>query len=93
MNTPKHTPGPWTIGEEGLIRSPFGFVGTVAGMGDDCDDESQANANLLCASVDLLNALRMVTKASTCHRWRTNSDEADVWAVARAAIAKAEGKA
>jgi len=92
MNTPKHTPEPWELGEEGIIRSPFGIVAEVAGIGDDCDDESQANANLLCASPNLLNALRIVVRASTSHRWKTNSDEPDVWEIARDAIAKAEGR-
>ena len=63
----KHTPGPWTIRYRTNvfgIRRDVGHVGSVAVCGGhdsnqvDCGPESEANARLIAAAPDLLEALR-----------------------------------
>ena len=59
MNT-KHTPGPWTV-ETGSfyvsIRAPSRMVGDTRVIGGKPDDENLANARLIAAAPDLLEAL------------------------------------
>lgn len=98
MNTPKHTPGPWTIEGEGIIRSPFGFVGEVAGLDgeEEIEEESAANASLISSAPELLEALREAlewlesAQADEPKDYHNEHLDAAI-SKARAAIAKAEG--
>jgi hypothetical protein len=83
----KHTPGPWTGTLRGGKAIPLrahhcealGF--SVCFVSDDRDGAPEANARLIAAAPDLLNALQHI--AGSC--------EGRAAEVARAAIAKAEG--
>jgi len=87
VNAPKHTPGPWTVWEEGgvYVDSPTYLVCSVYGPGP----AVLANARLIAAAPELLEALKDVMERLV------DRHEADESAVkARAAIAKAtEGEA
>lgn len=84
MNT-KHTPGPWSIDDDGIIVSQFGDVAQVAGTV--ADDETLPNQRLLAAAPELLAALEAAIGAHD-----GNWDQGQGWEKkARAAIAKAKG--
>jgi hypothetical protein len=78
----KHTPGPWEALKNNygqvliVVRSTNDFVCAVP-------DECEADARLISAAPDLLEALKRVCS----HGYRSSPD----WDNARAAIAKAEG--
>jgi hypothetical protein len=85
-----HTPGPWTLhldsipyvncGEAGPAFGPVVMAGSV--------DEMMANARLIAAAPDLLEACKAMMQ------WveqRPQTHPYDGWELARAAIAKAEG--
>lgn len=57
-----HTPGPWTLDEDGTILSDFGTVATVHGW-DNQDSETRPNGRLLAASPLLLEAAEAVRDA------------------------------
>ena len=89
----KHTPGPWevhtaavnfaTTPRESEIR---GGNHVVVRLGVMHHETAQANARLIAAAPDLLAALQLIANFS-------NEDVSDmVRDIARAAIAKAEGK-
>lgn len=95
--TVKHTPGPWYVlrGQRNISirhktgdkRLPMVNVASVRGnLPDDCPyGSSKANASLIAAAPDLLEALKAMTE-------QTNSTElAAACDKARAAIAKATG--
>ena len=99
-----HTPGPWSLFIESEVVRPgieakgVPFTVVVWGADDDREgvhgrtsDEAMANARLIAAAPELLGELRKVADyldaTATC-----NSDKA-IAASARAAIAKAEGRA
>ena len=100
MSEPKHTPGEWRVGFENagimaqcIERNPgwipvtgacmsFAF-GAVVAMVD-----GEANARLIAAAPDLLEALKI---AETHGMWGT-AEGWPVLAQVRAAITKAEGK-
>lgn len=99
---PKFTPGPWRSSYD---RGHFvetvhddlessGRVCTVDVEGVYSKEESAANAHLIAAAPDLLRALRMVVTRDTGnpdHDWTTCGEPSCIFA--RAAIAKAEGRA
>jgi hypothetical protein len=78
----KHTPGPWEALKNNygqvliVVRSTNDFVCAVP-------DECEADARLISAAPDLLEALKRVCS----HGYRSSPD----WDNARAAIKKAEG--
>lgn len=91
-----HTAGPWVRNESepffvGADGSPVISTVTVGRYSDDCQHlsgpEQEANANLIGAAPDLLEALQLV--------WDTYgmdpSVDSSIWQTARAAIAKATG--
>jgi len=90
----KHTPGPWRTLEQGrqwtVIGNPY-FVATVQGQGDN----GEANARLIAAAPELLEAVRLYVKLDNDRRSGCDIADAD-WAechqAASAAIAKAEPK-
>lgn len=101
MSDAKHTPGPWKVGGDDddivVMTGPF-FVATIhENCNHGCTD---ANARLIAAAPDLLEALRASNKAAEriaefCRKSGRDFD-ADHWqAIAEAgeaAIAKAEGR-
>lgn len=90
---PKYTPGPWTVhskvdGLEGIgIHSANGgyiYVATIHGPGSRGNIPSEANARLIAAAPELLEALFKIRDDATL-------DSSDVVAICNAAIAKATG--
>ena len=87
--TSKHTPGPWSVEHDFMDESAFAI------LSDDCvvatawgNDHVDANAHLIAAAPDMLEALRGVV--DTCRA----DCPAGLPALsdARAALAKAEGR-
>lgn len=88
----KHTPGPWKATFKAgtyLIQSPEWRTIALAGYTDSEDD---ANARLIAAAPDLLEAIRSMVDMFERHiDGREGPDDAAArWDKARAAIAKAE---
>jgi len=91
-----HTPGPWKIGQHLPITS-IGWSVTIAEDGSaiayvlgDKNPELRANARLIAAAPDLLEALddalhQMKQVCPGCEQWID-------WAQAEAAIARAKGE-
>ena len=99
MNTHKHTPGPWKLNsldsgtnDDGTIIGPNNTVITADIFGRNAE-EAEANAHLIEAAPDMLNALKEAVEL--LESYLTDADrEASPkgrWPVIRAAIAKAEG--
>lgn len=104
----KHTPGPWfTFANATCVGGPAGILGNPSGadtagiahcgMALRAGDELQANARLIAAAPDLLEALQAMLKDSETVR-RVMLAEAGIGMVdenalsmARTAIAKATG--
>jgi hypothetical protein len=94
--TVKHTPGPWTVDEIDVGRTAHilggvsnfcaEIVATVALEGQ----ESQANARLIAAAPDLLEALR---RALWCLDHEQYDQDDPYYGAINAAIAKATGAA
>ena len=83
-----HTPGPWhtigTLADRPLVEAEDG--GMVADLVEREDDaETRANAILISAAPELLEALKRIVKEATGHTLAALDE-------AQAAIAKAEGK-
>lgn len=108
---PGHTPSPWSFQRMALGSSPDRRCGFVVNGPEAeplpvriCDlrctpeapfAQTEANARLIAAAPELLEALRHIE--DYCHRQAMETtDEAPLWAqcrsFARAAIAKAEGR-
>jgi len=92
MNANKHTPGPWSVGAPtGLVNqiSIQPCIGVVYGAGN----EIKANAALIAAAPDLLEALRGTLDFVERHsnRWdgAKGRHPMSIVTVARAALAKA----
>lgn len=88
-----HTPGPWYAEGSDIGSAENITVGVaIAGRTDDgyiSHAQVQANANLMAAAPDLLDALK--DALDVMGDWGADGDPA--WAgVAKAAIAKAEGR-
>ncbi len=98
-----HTPGPWHI-EQNIrggvnIRCSWGVIGTIFNGSSfvhsvpDRANEQSANANLIAAAPDLLEALKKfanLDRTVNSGLWEIRSEECEK---ARAAIAKALGGA
>lgn len=86
----KHTPGPWRIGDAGQTvygaKAEGEFPKVVADTSKSMTvGERRANARLIAAAPELLEALRDLQ--AQCQKWAPTIDQSR----ARAAIAKAEG--
>ena len=88
-----HTPGPWCTNggavETDRPRRSSQLVAHVYGEESGLESEQLANARLIAAAPDLLEALEGLLRLEAC-----DSDEPigrEAWATARAAIAKATG--
>lgn len=66
MKKPMHTPGPWEIGDDpctiyGAADNPLGFIAMTlpdSSLGWNLSEEAEANARLIAATPDLLDALK-----------------------------------
>jgi len=94
----KHTPGPWVIyaGNEGkpVIHSPEyeknaggGIIGIAVLQTVGEESQRQANAALIAAAPELMNACQMAV-----NEMPGNEQGQKIASMLRAAIAKAEGK-
>ncbi len=87
-----HTPGPWSLHETIsdtarylYVRSESGIVAEVTPL-----DEVDANARLIAAAPELLGALKEVLPLLAEFTWANSWH--NLYAIALAAIAKAEGQ-
>lgn len=93
MSEMKHTPGPWTINRHGaIVGGDFteytngrgqSQIAMATGAHNISDEERNANANLIAAAPDLLDALKRCSKLI----------EGEVPSFVIDAIAKAQGHA
>ena len=81
----KHTPGPWNWEDSGLW-SRWDFVYTTKEI-----PEFEANARLIAAAPDLLEALKAIYNAAPCEK-PANAELWEAMQLTRAAIALAEGE-
>lgn len=97
--TIKHTPGPWTVEDDGggpyIMAGKEDIVSGVAPWKD--DDKAHANAQLIAAAPDLLEALKGLIRGSCfCECGIDNpmmrGKHSSACIAAQAAIAKAEGR-
>jgi len=99
----KHTPGPWKVGKGSFViaDSPApGIHGSnmIEHYGGHliCESVSEANARLIAAAPDLLQALECIASA-TCEKWEMPyadfKEQFMPWArnIALATLAKAKG--
>lgn len=89
MKTISHTPGPWTLAGGRVIETTSGEFAVNRTTGDGwrrSPRELDANARLVAAAPELLEALRR------CADRLGDMDCGDELDAARAAIAKAEGR-
>jgi hypothetical protein len=86
----QHTSGPWQVNS--LTRIEAADYGLIANVrGDLSEAETHANARLIAAAPELLDALESLEMfMRDC---MTEDADLDVWKLARAAIAKAKGGA
>lgn len=98
MSDIKHTPGPWTITSwaTGAVNGPHDrMVASVYGDHADCqrDERQDANARLIAAAPDLLEALRKVRDwmDDPVENMRCPVDM-ELASAIRIAVAKAEGR-
>ena len=91
----QHTPGPWAyiVPDGHVVRHPqiysdFGPVANATWLGENKLDQLKANARLIAAAPELLEALELLV--DNPYRDGTESDER-LRRIARAAIAKATG--
>ena len=98
--TPKsrHTPGPWhIINEKTIIGADSPRQGYVADVNlhrssDNGEPDGFANAALIAAAPELLEALRLIGCQSVGDDWTYQQAYEFIKATARKAIAKAEGR-
>lgn len=97
MINPKHTAGPWYVEKDDGV---FVVIDDAREMDpiylDQENDEREANARLIAAAPELLGALEKAAELAKPGQEMGLRDAidalCDVWNIARAAIAKAEGK-
>ena len=98
MNTEqKHTPGPWRVGDGSFVIGNHPAPG-ITGSDDVhhygghliCESVSQANARLIAAAPELLEAAKQALQVFVDQGW---DDDLSAAKSLKAAIAKAEGGA
>lgn len=102
MNETKPTPGPWNAGtvegnETRYVQPYFSGSGRCIGVvyGDidhKWTDEHRANAQLIAAAPELLEALGGLVNCHTGAAWQTEAVRREWWLKGVAAIAKAKGE-
>lgn len=100
MSETKHTPGPWSVNECHVYRYDDEYDETIcdtsgapteAAFMSDVPDRAEANARLIAAAPELLEACkRLMGRAFVGSH--TPREQDPLWKLAHAAIAKAEGK-
>ncbi len=97
MSNSKHTPGPWKVGSmsngdfyKRNIAGADGYHVAIASSRD--DSEVDANALLIAAAPDLLEALKMLLIYTKACEGVLNCTPAGQIGIAEAAIAKATGE-
>ena len=102
MDEAKHTPGPWLTHKEGFSsiyiesRIGGGMLQEVASCGPTGEgrDQQEANARLIAAAPELLEALKEVVEIlDEVLGFGTEPSHGNIAAKARAVIAKATGRA
>ena len=83
----QHTPGPWEVSKDGNDVENAEGAGVCALYADKTAD---ANAALIAAAPELLATVKAMIDNSGCSTWNERAPK--VFAMARAAIAKAEGR-
>ena len=83
-----HTPAPWILEQDTVFIGETRKVQPVLYHGD---SEGMANARLISAAPDLLSTLKEMMSVFQDHE-QYDEESAEVVSIARAAIAKAEGK-
>ena len=93
MSESKHTPGPWTVGKSDAGFSIYAgdllIVDLVCGI---TDDEADANASLIAAAPDLLEALHQIALLDEIVYDPHNEEWRDSYRVAQQAVAAAIAK-
>lgn len=104
MSETKHTPGPWVFcwdkyGKESEIhgKSELNDAPICIVLHDDVTEsgaeEQLANARLIAAAPELLEALKaLIDNVGICICYDESERECKAWEMAEAAIAKAEGE-
>ena len=90
----EHTPGPWEIerfADSCRVRRAGRVLDVVADVYPGLDGDVEANASVIKASLDMLDALKEVCACFADER-RLSSNLIVSWKVAKDAIAKAEGR-
>ena len=86
----KHTPAPWIINGSAIEANPVGALATCIAHVYNESDEHAANARLLAAAPELLEACK---RAQTAFAFdQGGKARRETMAQLKAAIAKAEGK-
>lgn len=108
MNEAKHTRAPWRISDENpkIIKQDFSMIGSNHGAIVACacgydntvfyppEEQAIANARLIAAAPELLEALKAMIDAERVYEsGLRSSEELDALEKAHAAIAKATGRA
>ena len=83
MTQATHTPGPWRVEDGQTIWSGEELVGAAGRIGM----PMEANARLIAAAPEMLAALEWAVETADTEQY-----DADWYAAARAAIAKAKGE-
>ncbi len=95
MTKTKHTPAPWVLKPDPDADNRWDMVVVSDHRYIQCEgrtyEEAQANAQLIVAAPELLEALKLVMKHAI-YDYETNDDIINAAAIANAAIAKAEGR-
>jgi hypothetical protein len=87
----KHTKGPWKthlVDSTAIVTEDGKLIAKAEGDYHLDHAAMEANARLIAAAPDLLEALELLQAG-----WSKNAITAGTWAIARAAIAKAKGEA
>lgn len=96
----KHTPGPWSVRHQ-PYRDGFKFAvcgedfwpAAIFSDGRSNAGTAEANAALIAAAPEMLDALRGLVNCHTGAVWQTAEAQRRWWLAAAAAISKAEGRA
>jgi len=91
--TTSHTPGPWAAEGHYVHAEGLRFVAVSGGVSSCKESEAFANARLIAAAPELLSALRNIEEVLTKSREQNPTLDPFPLMEARAAIAKATGKA
>ena len=100
----KHTPGPWSVGVPGpngcpTIGTNYGLMTAMIAHSRNEPDQIEvcnANANLIAAAPDLLEALEIVKNATididSSGSWGSIHVTVEDWNIIKSAIARAKGE-